>query len=231
LLCQICRGAGSKAVRCCAELARRLRGELACARQLFRVRWSNGFIALKGWELSGKRLRATVLGHGREGDALQQAAADAVVHCRRYGHHPFQQDLQAQLRLGSYKTACLLLHKLRRAMVDPDRTPLVDLIEADESETVYRTKQDPAHGGQDRSDVGKLLIIGAVGLSPGGRRVTAHPPRALALHHGKPRRLFRRPRRDWRLDSRRRAASLLRAGLWNPGIRGRLVILHRIRHL
>ena len=32
--------------------------------------------------------------------------------------------LQAQLGLGSYKSAWLLLHKLRRAMVDPDRACL-----------------------------------------------------------------------------------------------------------
>lgn len=32
--------------------------------------------------------------------------------------------LQAQLGLGSYKTAWLLLHKLRRAMVNPEHNPL-----------------------------------------------------------------------------------------------------------
>ena len=46
--------------------------------------------------------------------------------------------LQAQLGLGSYKSAWLLLHKLRRAMVDPDRSLLEDLIEIDEA--TFRTK-------------------------------------------------------------------------------------------
>ena len=41
--------------------------------------------------------------------------------------------LQAQLGLGSYKSAWLLLHKLRRAMVDPDRSLLEDLVEIDEA--------------------------------------------------------------------------------------------------
>ena len=42
--------------------------------------------------------------------------------------------LQAQLGRRSYKSAWLLLHKLRRAMVDPDRLPLAELVEVDESE-------------------------------------------------------------------------------------------------
>ena len=42
--------------------------------------------------------------------------------------------LQAQLGLGSYKSAWLLLHKLRRAMVDPDRSLLEDLVEIDEAD-------------------------------------------------------------------------------------------------
>jgi hypothetical protein len=85
--------------------------------------------------------------------------------------------LQAQLGLGSYKTAWLILHKLRRAMVDPDRSQLADLVEADETEIPYRTKDDPIGGSQGRSHVGKLLIIGAVELSEDGkpRRIRLEP--------------------------------------------------------
>ena len=35
-----------------------------------------------------------------------------------------------------------MLQKLRRAMIDPDRTLLEDLIEVDESDILYRTKAD-----------------------------------------------------------------------------------------
>ena len=59
--------------------------------------------------------------------------------------------LQAQLGLGSYKSAWLLLHKLRRAMVDPDRSLLEDLVEIDEATLPFRTAKDPATGGQGRS--------------------------------------------------------------------------------
>ena len=66
--------------------------------------------------------------------------------------------LQAQLGLGSYKSAWLLLHKLRRAMVDPDRSLLEDLIEIDEATLPFRTAKDPATGGQGRSPQGKMRI-------------------------------------------------------------------------
>jgi hypothetical protein len=37
-----------------------------------------------------------------------------------------------------------LLHKLRRAMVDPEREPLEGMVEVDESSIAYRTKDDPS---------------------------------------------------------------------------------------
>uniref|UniRef100_UPI0025E048A2 IS1595 family transposase n=1 Tax=uncultured Rhodoblastus sp. TaxID=543037 RepID=UPI0025E048A2 len=85
--------------------------------------------------------------------------------------------LQAQLGLGSYKTAWLILQKLRRAMVDPNRSFLEEIIEVDESDIPYRTKADPIAGGQGRSAIGKLHIIGAVELSPEGqtRRIRLAP--------------------------------------------------------
>ena len=76
--------------------------------------------------------------------------------------------LQAKLGMGSYKAAWLLLHKLRRVMVDPDRDPLAGMVEVDESTIVYRTKDDPVGGGQGRSAEGKILIAAAVETLPGG---------------------------------------------------------------
>ena len=74
--------------------------------------------------------------------------------------------LQAQLGLGSYKSAWLLLHKLRRAMVDPDRSLLEDLVEIDEATLPFRTVKDPTTGGQGRSRQGKMRIAGAVEHHP-----------------------------------------------------------------
>src|SRR5205085_12289173 len=79
--------------------------------------------------------------------------------------------LWRQLGLGSYKTAWLLLRKLRRAMVDPDREPLAGLVEVDETSIPFRPKGEPARPG--RSHEGKLLVAGAVeirGKGPGRTR-------------------------------------------------------------
>ena len=42
-----------------------------------------------------------------------------------------------QLGLGSYKSAWLLVRKLRRAMVDPEREPLAGLVEVDETSLLF----------------------------------------------------------------------------------------------
>jgi hypothetical protein len=80
--------------------------------------------------------------------------------------------LWRQLGLGSYKTAWLLLRKLRRAMVDPEREPLAGLVEVDETSIPFRGKGEPVRPG--RSHDGKLLVAGAVeieGKGPGRARL------------------------------------------------------------
>jgi transposase-like protein len=77
--------------------------------------------------------------------------------------------LQAKLGIVSYKAAWLLLHKLRKSMVDPERDPLEGMVEIDESSIVYRTKDDPVAGGAGRSHDGKILVAGAVERVEGGR--------------------------------------------------------------
>jgi hypothetical protein len=54
-------------------------------------------------------------------------------------------------------------------MVNPDRLPQAELVEVEESEITYRTKDEPPAGGQGLSRLGKLLIIGAVELSANRR--------------------------------------------------------------
>ena len=84
-----------------------------------------------------------------------------------------------------------MLHKLRRAMVDPERSLLEDLVEIDESDIPYRAMTDPIAGGQGRSAVGKLHFIGAIELSPDGhpRRIRLAAAKFLGGQH---RRLRRR---------------------------------------
>jgi len=80
--------------------------------------------------------------------------------------------LWLQLGLGSYKTAWLLLRKLRHAMVDPGREPLAGLVEVDETSIPFRGEGEPVRPG--RSHEGRLLIAGAVeivGKGPGRVRL------------------------------------------------------------
>jgi len=65
--------------------------------------------------------------------------------------------LQGQLGIGSYKTVWLLLQKLRRAMVDPERSLLQTLVEIDETEMPFRSKHDPPDGVLDEAYPPNLL--------------------------------------------------------------------------
>ena len=85
--------------------------------------------------------------------------------------------LQPKLGLGSYKTTWLLLHKLRRAMVNPDHSPLAGDIEIDETSVPFRKNSDPVDGGQGNSLIGKFKVIGAVEL------VDRFTPGRIRLEH------------------------------------------------
>lgn len=178
-----------------AAFEARFPDDAACAAQLFARRWPAGFACpacggAKGWELTGKRFTWECACCGKQtsvtaGTVMHRShlplrtwfTAAHIVTSHSNGISALQ--LQAQLGLGSYKTAWLLLHKLRRAMVDPDRSLLEDVVEVDETEIPLRRKDDPPAGGQGRSPVGKMLVAGAVELSAEGhpRRIRLAPIR------------------------------------------------------
>ena len=157
----------------------------ACADWLARKRWPEGFQcpecqARRGWKLETKAWTWECADCGRQtsvtaGTIMHRThlslrtwfLATHLVATHSNGISALQ--LQAKLGIGSYKTAWLLLHKLRKSMVDPERDPLEGMVEVDESSIVYRTKDDPVAGGQGRSHEGKLLIAGAVECIEGGR--------------------------------------------------------------
>ena len=66
-------------------------------------------------------------------------------------------ELQRQRGFGSYQTAWSWLHKIRKAMVRPDREPLAGRVEADESYV-----GGPRPGKRGRGAAGKTLVAGAV---------------------------------------------------------------------
>src|SRR3569832_3027526 len=78
-------------------------------------------------------------------------------------------ELRRQLGFGSYGTAWTWLHKIRKAMVRPDRQPLAGRVEADESYV-----GGPRPGKRGRGAAGKALVGGAVEAGRGearGRRL------------------------------------------------------------
>jgi transposase-like protein len=78
-------------------------------------------------------------------------------------------ELKRQMGFGSYQTAWSWLHKIRRAMVRPDRTPLSKRVEVDET---YVGGSKPGKAG--RGAAGKVKVAGAVESDRGagkGRRL------------------------------------------------------------
>jgi transposase-like protein len=175
-----------------SDFDRRFPDEEACARYLAAKRWPDGFVCPacghdKGWELATKPFTWECAGCRRQtsvtaGTVMHRSKLplrtwfEAIHLLTSHSNGISAEQAQAQFGIGSYKTAWLLLHKLRRAMVSPNRTLLHGLVEADETEVPFRSKHDPirAHG---IPNVGKLLIIGAVELSEEGhpRRVRLEP--------------------------------------------------------
>jgi len=152
-----------------------------CREYLFKARWPGGF-------------RCAVCGHG-DAYALKTKIVYECVACRKQhsllAGTIFEQtktglarwflaiylvtsskggiaaaELQRQLGFGSYQTAWSWLHKLRKAMVRPDREPLAGRVEADESYV-----GGPRPGKRGRGAEGKTLVAGAVeaGASEGRR--------------------------------------------------------------
>ena len=73
---------------------------------------------------------------------------------------------QRQLGIKRYETAFHVLHKIRSAMVAPDREPLHGVVEIDET-----LVGGVHHGGKrGRSTEKKTLVVGAVEVRPGKKR-------------------------------------------------------------
>jgi transposase-like protein len=162
----------------------------ACARWLSQARWPAGFVCPACDHDKGFELERGVLTYQCASCRKQTSVTAGTVLHR--SHLPLKtwflaawlvathkngisaRQLWLQLGLGSYKTAWLLLQKLRRAMVNPDRSPLSGLVEVDETSMPFRTKDDPITPKPGRSHEGKMMIAGAVEIqekAPGRLRL------------------------------------------------------------
>ncbi|HEY6397672.1 MAG TPA: IS1595 family transposase [Solirubrobacteraceae bacterium] len=155
------------------QFQRRFADESACLEYLARSRWPEGFVCpgcggerawvlerRHLWECAACRLQTSVTAgtvmHGTRTPLTLWFWAAYLVATHNPGISALQ--LQRQLAIGRYETAWLILQKLRRAMVAPEREPLKHEVEVDETFVGGRNPQ--RRGGRDR--VGKTLVGVAV---------------------------------------------------------------------
>src|SRR5208337_569390 len=160
------------------EFQRQFPDEAACVAWLAAARWPEGFRCPvcghdHAWELDTKswtwecaechRQTSVTAGTVMHGSKLPLTVwfwASYLMATHSNGISARQ--MWRQLGLGSYKSAWLLCAKLRRAMVNPARALLSEVVEVDETQISYRTKDDPVAGGAGRSADGKMLVVAAV---------------------------------------------------------------------
>ena len=152
-----------------AEFEKRFSTEEACREYLFQLRWPNGFVCpacggSKMWTLRNSFLYRC--GDCREETAVTRGTVfhgshmplttwfRVMWHICIQKHGASALGLQRVLGLGSYRTAWLCLHKLRRAMIRPGRDRLKGIVELDE--TVLGGEKA---GKRGRGAAGKSLVL------------------------------------------------------------------------
>ena len=167
--------AGPDFPRSLAEVQARFGSAEACRGYLVACRWPNGFRCPGLWRPTAATPLATrdllqcracrrqtsvtagtVLDRTRLPLPLWFAAAYLVT-THTPGFSALQ--LQRQLGLARYETAWTMLHKLRRAMVRPERDQLSGTVELDE--TYVGGVEEGRRGGRQR-DSRKAILAGAV---------------------------------------------------------------------
>src|SRR4029077_19671501 len=153
--------------RSLSQFQREFPNEESCATFLAARRWPDGFVcpgcgSKRGWSLASRaRLYECT-------DCRRQTSitAGTVLHRSKLPlqvwfwaahlmatHSNGMSALQLAAQLGvTYKTAWLLAQKLRRSMIDPDRSLLEGVVEVDQTEIPFRT--DDAFG--------KIIVAGGV---------------------------------------------------------------------
>lgn len=154
------------------EFQSRFRDDERCRAYLRACRWPNGFRCRHCGAASAFELPRRGLWQCKGCDRQTSVTAGTVLHRTRVPltvwfwatylvttHTPGLSAVQLQRQLGlSYETAWALLHKLRRAMVNPEREPLKEKVEVDE--TYLGGHEVGLKGG--RQLLGKALVVGAV---------------------------------------------------------------------
>ena len=149
------------------ELEERFSTEATCLEYLLKLRWPNGFVcprcqAKEIWKTRRGLLHCAKCGaqtsvtsgtilHGTRKPLPMWFRAMWHITNQKYGANAL--GLKRLLGLGSYNTAWQWLHKMRRAMVRPNRDRLSGVVEVDET-YVGGTKP----GKRGRGAAGKALV-------------------------------------------------------------------------
>ena len=155
------------------EFTTKFAAEDQCRDYLFRLRWPNGFICPKckrtdePWKVGGLYTCKTCRHQSSvtAGTIFQDTRKPlrdlftAIWWITTQKNGASAKGLQQVLGLGSYQTAWTWLHKIRTAMVNPNRTPLSDNVEVDET---YIGGEE--HGKRGRGAGNKSLVIIGVEL-------------------------------------------------------------------
>jgi transposase-like protein len=153
------------------ELESRFPNEARCGEYLYRLRWPNGFICPacstgKAWHVNNTLYECCNCGRQQSviaGTIFQDTHVPLATWFRAAWWVCAQKNgasalgLKQVLGIGSYRTAWMLLHKLRFAMVRPGREKLHGTIEVDES-LVGGKKA----GKRGRGASGKSIVMIAV---------------------------------------------------------------------
>ena len=176
------------------DLEQRFPTDEACRAYPFQVRWSERFVCPRcsgqsGWEASRGRLVCRSCRHQTSvtaGTIFQDTRKPLTLWFRAIWQITSQKNgasaasIQRVLGLRSYQTAWAWLHKLRRAMVRPDRDRLSGLVEVDETFV----------GGEDSKDgtwvEKKAVVVIAAEEDDSGigriRMATVPAPTRKSLH-------------------------------------------------
>ena len=160
--------------RTLAEFQERFASEEDCRRYLVACRWPDGFLCPRcggrdADELAGRALfqcgscrhqvsvTAGTLLHRTHVPLRLWFAAAYLVATHTPGFSAVQ--LQRQLGLSRYETAWAMLHKLRRAMLRPERDRLSGVVEVDEA---YVGGVEAGRSSGRRRDSRKSIVVAAV---------------------------------------------------------------------
>ncbi len=148
------------------ELERRFSTELECRRYLFALRWPKGFVCPKcgggvAWEMGRGLWLCRACRHQASvtaGTIFHRSHLPLTLWFRLIWQVTSQKNGTSAMHIErvmglNYKTAWLVLHKLRRAMVRPGREKLRGRVEVDET---YVGGEEPGRGG--RGAVTKALV-------------------------------------------------------------------------